>query len=88
MRLIPQVNGLNQLPLLKHLEIDWWQLAGFIEAGRVAPGYNRELFTQDLKWDVGLSFRVMSFRQPLRLDWAVSEEGSSIWAMYSQPFAR
>ena len=88
LRLIPQVNGLNRLPLLKHLEIDWWQLAGFAEAGRVAPAYHRELFTEDLKWDVGLSFRLMAFRLPLRLDWAISEEDQSLWAMYSQPFAR
>ncbi|MEN8166298.1 MAG: BamA/TamA family outer membrane protein [Pseudomonadota bacterium] len=88
LRLIPQVNGLNRLPLLRHLEIDWWQVAGFVEAGRVAPAYNSDLFTQDLKWDVGLSFRIMTFRMPLRLDWAISEEDQSIWAMYSQPFAR
>ncbi len=88
LRLIPQVNGLHRLPLLRHLEIDWWQVAGFVEAGRVAPAYNSDLFTQDLKWDVGLSFRIMTFRMPLRLDWAISEEDQSIWAMYSQPFAR
>ncbi len=88
LRLMPHVNGLDKMPLLKHLEIDWWQLAGFIEAGRVAPAYDTDLFTQDLKWDVGFSFRIMSFRQPLRLDWAISEEDSSIWAMYGQSFAR
>jgi len=88
LRLIPQVNGLNKWPLLKYLEIDWWQVVGFVEAGRVAPEYTTDLFTKDLKWDVGLSFRVMAFRLPLRLDWAVSDEDYSIWAMYSQPFAR
>lgn len=62
-------------PLLKHLEIDWWQVVAFAEAGRVAPKYSAELFIKDLKWDVGLSFRVMAYRMPLRLDWAVSEEG-------------
>ena len=88
LRLIPQVNGLDTWPLLKHLEIDWWQVAAFVEAGRVAAEYDTDLFTKDLKWDVGLSFRVMSFRLPLRLDWAVSDEDYSIWAMYSQPFSR
>jgi len=24
----------------------------------------------------------------VRLDWAVSDEGSSVWAMISQPFSR
>jgi len=88
LRLIPQVNGLNKLPLLRLLEIDWWQVVGFAEAGRVASDYNTDLFTKDLKWDVGLSFRLMTFRMPLRLDWAVSEEDWSVWAMFQQPFAR
>lgn len=88
LRLTPQINGLDKLPLLKYLEIDWWQVVGFVEAGRVAPEYGADLFTKDLKWDVGLSFRIMTFRQPLRLDWATSDEDWSIWAMYSQPFSR
>jgi len=88
LRVIPRINGLNELPLLKHFKIEWWQLVAFVEAGRVAPSYNSDLFTRELKTDVGLSFRVMAFRLPLRIDWAISEEGSSIWAMFSQPFAR
>ncbi|HIE55693.1 MAG TPA: hypothetical protein EYP90_11010, partial [Chromatiaceae bacterium] len=88
LRMMPQVNGLDRLPLLKHLEIDWWQLVGFVEAGRVAPEYENDLFYKDLKWDFGLSLRVMTFRVPMRLDWALSEEGYSIWAMYGQPYSR
>ena len=88
LRMMPQVNGLDRLPLLKYLEIDWWQVVGFAEAGRVAPEYSGELFHKDLKWDVGLSFRVMTFRVPVRLDWAFSDEGYSIWAMYGQPYSR
>ncbi len=49
LRMIPQVNGLNRLPLLKHLEIDWWQVVVFAEAGRVGPKYNADLFIKDLK---------------------------------------
>jgi hypothetical protein len=88
LRLMPKVNGLDQLPILKYLEIDWWQVAGFVEAGRVAPKYDADLWFKDLKWDAGLSFRVMTFRLPVRLDWAFSDEGYSIWAMYGQPFSR
>ncbi|MCU7845128.1 MAG: BamA/TamA family outer membrane protein [Candidatus Thiodiazotropha sp. (ex Monitilora ramsayi)] len=88
LRLIPKINGLNTWPLLKHFEIDWWQFATFVEAGRVGPDYDADLFTKDLKWNLGLSFRIMAFQQPLRLDWAVSEEDYAIWAMYSQPFSR
>lgn len=65
-----------------------WKLVAFAEAGKVAPKYSTDLFIKDLKWGVGLSFRVMAYRMPLRLDWAVSEEGQTIWAMFEQPFAR
>ncbi len=88
MRLMPKINGLDSLPLLKYLEIDWWQVVAFVEAGRVSRKYDADLYFKDLKWDAGLSFRVMAFRVPLRLDWAVSDEDYSIWAMYKQPFAR
>lgn len=88
LRLIPRTNPLRDLPLLNYFEIDWWQLVAFAEAGRVGPEYDTELFTDDLKTDVGLGFRLMAFRVPVRLDWAVSDEDSSIWAMVSQPFAR
>ena len=87
LRLMPRVNGLDTVPLLRFFEIDWWQVVGFVEAGRVGPDYNADLFFRDLKWDAGLSLRLMTFRQPIRLDWATSDEGWSIWAMYSQPYA-
>ncbi len=87
-RLTPHYNGLDTIPVIQWFDIDWWQVVGFVEAGRVGPEYGGELFFEDLKWDVGLSLRLMAFRQPVRLDWAYSEEGSSIWAMVSQPFSR
>ncbi len=88
LRMTPRVNGLDELPILKYLEIDWWQVVGFVEAGRVGPAYNSDLYFEDLKWDLGFSFRVMTFRLPVRLDWAFSDEGYAIWAMYGQPFSR
>ncbi len=88
LRLTPQVNGLETLPLIKQFEIDWWQVAAFVEAGRVGPDYDGALFLDDLKWDVGLGVRLMAFRQPVRLDWAYSDEGHAIWAMIGQPFSR
>lgn len=88
LRLIPQTNPLRDIPVLDYFEIDWWQVVGFVEAGRVAPKYDGDLFTKDLKLDGGLGLRFMTFRNVVRLDWAVSEEGSSVWAMFQQPFAR
>ena len=60
----------------------------FVEAGRVAPEYDSDLFFKDLKYDAGIGLRFMAFRAVVRLDWAVSDEGNSVWAMISQPFSR
>ena len=88
LRLIPQTQPLRDLPLLNYFEIDWWQLVPFIEAGRVNDEYNGDLFFKDLKVDGGIGLRFMAYRAVVRLDWAVSDEGSSVWAMISQPFSR
>ena len=88
LRLIPQTQPLRELPVLKYFEIDWWQVAPFVELGRVGPTYDSDLFFEDLKWSAGIGLRLMAFRQPVRLDFATSDEGSSIWAMFGQPFSR
>ena len=88
LRLIPRAQPLGDLPVLRRLEIDWWQVVPFVEAGRVGPKVDSDLFLKDLKWDVGIGLRLMTFRLPVRVDVAFSEEGSSIWAMFAQPFAR
>ncbi len=88
LRLIPQTQPLRDLPLLNYFEIDWWQVVPFVELGRVGAKYDSELFFEDLKWSVGIGLRLMAFRTPVRLDIATSAEGTSIWAMVSQPFSR
>ncbi len=88
LRLIPKPQPLRDMPLLRYFEIDWWQVVPFVEAGRVGPEYNSDLFVEDLQWDAGIGLRLMAFRMPVRLDFAVSDEGSSVWAMIEQPFAR
>ena len=74
--------------MLNYFEIDWWQLVPFVEAGRVSDEYDGDLFFKDLKVDAGIGLRLMAFRAVVRLDWAVSDEGSSVWAMIQQPFSR
>lgn len=88
LRLTPETNPPRDLPVLNYFEIDWWQWVGFVEAGRVAPSYDGDLFTDDLKVDGGLGLRLMTSRNVVRLEWAVFDEGSSVWAMFQQPFAR
>ena len=88
LRLQPQFQPLRELPLIRYFEIDWWQVVPFLEVGRVGPDFDTDLFTRDLKWSAGIGLRLMAFRMPVRLDFASSEEGSSIWAMVQQPFSR
>jgi hypothetical protein len=88
LRLISTVNYIGDISFLSYFEIDWLQLVAFVEAGRVGPDHNTDLFIKDLKKDIGLSLRLMAFRSVIRLDWAVSDEGSQIWAMYNQTFGR
>lgn len=88
MRFIPKLQPLDDFPLLNYFQIDWWQFAPFVEAGRVAPSYGSDLYFKDLKWNVGMGIRLMTFRAVVRLDIAVGEEGASVWAMISQPFSR
>jgi outer membrane protein assembly factor BamA len=88
LRLLPQYQPLHDLPVMRYFEIDWWQLVPFIEVGRVAPEYNADLFSKDLKWTAGIGLRLMAFRTPVRLDIATSSEGTSVWAMFGQPFSR
>lgn len=87
-RMIPKWNPLRNMPILNYFNIDWVQIVGFVEAGRVGSSYDTSLFVEDLKIDAGISLRLMTHHAVVRLDWAVSEEGHSIWAMYEQAFAR
>jgi hypothetical protein len=88
MRLIPRYQPLRNLPIINYFDIDWWQVVPFVEAGRVGPDYNSELFFDDLKFSAGIGFRFMAFRNVFRLDFAVSDEGGAVWAMFAQPFSR
>ncbi len=88
LRLIPSYQPLRNMPIIKHFDIDWWQVVPFVEVGRVGPEYNSDLFFKDLKIDAGVGLRFMAFRAVFRLDFAISDEGGSVWAMFSQPFSR
>lgn len=71
--------------IAKHAPIDWFQVVGFVEAGRVSDAYNFELLT-DLKYDVGVSLRAMVAELPVRFDVAYGDEGANMWVMIKQPF--
>ena len=85
---MPVGNPLRDAPLLEYFDISWMQLVGFVEAGRVGPEYESELFYEDLKYTVGIDLRLMAHRRVVRVGLGWSEEGIQIWAMVGHPFSR
>jgi outer membrane protein assembly factor BamA len=65
--------------------VDWFQVVGFVEVGRVHDQYDFDLLS-DMKYDVGISLRAMVAQLPVRLDVAYSDEGTNMWVMVQQPF--
>jgi hypothetical protein len=65
--------------------IDWLQVVGFVEAGRVNDGYNSELL-RDMRYDAGVSVRAMVADLPVRFDIAKGDEDTYMWVMIRQPF--
>ncbi len=85
-RIIPKWQPLINRPLFKYFELDWMQFALFVEAGRVAPEWNLDTLTTDLKFDGGVSLRGMLMKSVFRIDLAFSDEGGRVVAMYGHPF--
>ena len=88
MRFIPTLQPLDQVPLLHYFQIDWWQIAPFIEAGRVGPNYNTELYFEDLKWNAGVGIRIMAFAQCYAWTSRLVKKAAPCGAIISQPFSR
>jgi len=68
-----------------NVPIEWFQVVGFVEAGRVHEQYNLDLLS-DMKYDVGVSLRAMVGELPIRFDVAYGSEGTNMWLMVNQPF--
>lgn len=85
-RYTPYANPLARMPFLRLFKIDWWQFVGCIEGGRVAESYDISELTRDWKLDIGLSLRIFVADAVVRLDYAVSDEGGSVWFMLGHPF--
>lgn len=67
------------------VDVDWFQVVAFVEAGRVHDQYSLDLLS-DMKYDVGIGLRAMVEGLPIRLDVAQGEEGTYMWLMVQQPF--
>jgi len=70
---------------LRWLKLDWFQLVGYLEGGRVAGDYDSELL-KDWKVDGGVGLRALTAGAVIRLDVAVSEEETTTWVMFGHPF--
>jgi hypothetical protein len=87
LRLIPRWNPLGEIGWLKRLaRIDWIQLVGFAEAGRVAPHWNLSELHSDMKWSAGLGLRTFVNGLIVRADVGFSREGGEVQMMVSHPF--
>ena len=71
---------------LGFLEVDWMQLVGIFEVGRVAPEWDVKELHSDLKWDAGFGLRGMMRKVIVRLDTCFTDGAWGMWAMAGQPF--
>ena len=86
LRTIPKSDLLRNIGFLEFAKLEWWEIAIFYETGRVAPDWDLNELHSSMKWDLGISLRVMAYNDIGRLDIAWSEEDTTIWLMYGHPF--
>ena len=86
LRLIPDWNPLRKVKFLGFLEVDWMQLVGIFEAGRVAPQWDFSELHSDMKWDAGIGLRGMMRKVIVRLDTCFTDGSWGMWAMAGHPF--
>jgi len=85
-RVMPQWQPLREVDMLRPFEIDWWQFAFILEAGRVAEEWRLEDLHYEMKYDAGISLRMMAFKSVGRLDIVVSEESFGVTALVGHPY--
>jgi hypothetical protein len=79
-------NPIGEIRWLRFLKMDWMQLVGFVEGGRVAREYSFSALTSDWQGDAGVGIRAMVAGSIVRFDIAGSNEGLGFWFMVGQPF--
>jgi len=85
-RFTPKWNPIANVNWLNFLKLDWFQLVGFAEGGRVAEDYDFDELLSDWKFDAGIGIRAMVAGGVVRFDFAVADESSAAWVMFGQPF--
>ncbi len=79
-------NPLKAFTLKGKLDVDWFQLVGFGELGRVAPDWDFDELHKDMKWSAGVGLRAMINHLILRFDFAKSEEDFIAQLFIGQPW--
>lgn len=79
-------NPVEDVSWLRFLHLDWFQLVGFVEAGRVAEHYSATDLLSNLKVDYGFSLRALTAGIVVRADIAHSNEATNAWVMINHPF--
>ncbi len=81
-------NPLKDFTMNGKLDVDWFQLVGFGELGRVAPDWDFDELHKDMKWSVGAGLRTMVNHLIIRLDVAASEEDMIAQLFIGQPWPK
>lgn len=70
------------------LDVDWLQVVGFGEVGRVAPEWKIDTLHKDMKWSAGAGIRAMVNHLILRFDFAKSDEDLIAQLFIGQPWPK
>lgn len=79
-------NLLDWIGFLDRFGIDFTQLVGFVEAGRVAPDFDLGELHEDMKFTYGAGLRASAKGLIVRADFGASDEGLQLQMFVSQPF--
>jgi outer membrane protein assembly factor BamA len=79
-------NPLSDITFNGRLKVDWFQVVGFTELGRVAPSWSVETLHKDMKWTAGIGLRAMVNNITLRADLGISEEDHILQLFIGYPF--
>ncbi len=85
-RVIPHWTPFASSEIFEMIELSWWQISLFVEAGRVADSYNLDLLYKDMHYDAGIDLRFFVRHAVVRVGIAGSDESVQVVAMFGQPF--
>lgn len=79
-------NPLKDFTMGGNLDIDWLQLVGFGDLGRVADEWELDTLHEEMKWSAGAGLRVMVNHLVVRFDMAASDEDVIAQVFISHPW--